>query len=950
MTLSVGPSNTAKVHVDKARLTVNYTGPTDMVYGTNPAKPTVTGFVPGDVQDWSPWLTTTGSPTPGDVGKSFDPRWKNYVPAGTYDFSVQLSDALAQNYEVTGKLPGLSVARRAIGGAAAGTSFVYTDFNGLYAWQALTGTLSGMMPGDDLTVKQVYADGKGNAVQPNLYSDAGTYQVRLADLGGASAANYVLDPALVRTAAVVIRPMPLDLHLPDTQTTTYGTSPVFAVAGTYPKDAVTYQISGAGLPGKALTEQEQSISNGFTRALVLDQLVDAGQYTYNITLGGAKPGNYVLTGATGGTWVIKPKTLTWTVSAGSGQYGYYKDCDGFSCTSLVPGVDIGKPVYNGVIPGDDVRGTVELLDLKGAPMTVDAKTPVGKYFEVVSGLTGAQAKNYTLATSGNMPGTLTINPLYLRYATASSVVIEGQGQIGDAGKATLQTIGGVPLPNGETMPGAVVAIYAPYPANGYAQLGTQMGEGRYYYEAIGLTGPNAGNYRLLPVQNAGRYNIPVSQNDIGVLDVYKDSRFGLPFVAAKDLPALPVVTPPDPSNFSETYQAGGAQFAEQPGGSGFKRTTGEENKPTPDYDRPVTGSGSVFETHVGPNGVGAAAGGAAETDLASGTVDVNAQASGVATALASFGVSGVTVSATADGHVDITISSGPVEASAGAQAETGVQMKVGRTGVKIEADATAGAYASGGVQGGLGGGLDGNVNLTSGTFAYATTSYNYGVTNGVLTMTTGAHAGVGASTGVSGGFSGEAGAVQGGATVYSPGSVGGNFTVGAGYSNGVIEVSLDLGAQLGIGGLELKLNFGVDVGKVGAVFSDLFHGGGPSIYERQRDADSHALRLANDPAARFAYLSGNADWNHDGDGSRANAVFLQQYTDMLKATAKMVTDEQNWQKTFVNLLQTDPAKAVEFSREKPDFTGQYQDVRMQASRLGVRMRVEDGQLVYANIP
>ena len=57
-------------------------------------------------------------PTPGDVGKSFDPRWKNHVPAGTYDFSVQLSDALAQNYEVPAKLPGLTVTPRASGGTA----------------------------------------------------------------------------------------------------------------------------------------------------------------------------------------------------------------------------------------------------------------------------------------------------------------------------------------------------------------------------------------------------------------------------------------------------------------------------------------------------------------------------------------------------------------------------------------------------------------------------------------------------------------------------------------------------------------------------------------------------------------------------------------------------------------------------------------------------------------
>ena len=64
----------------------------------------------------------------------------------------------------------------------------------------------------------------------------------------------------------------------------------------------------------------------------------------------------------------------------------------------------------------------------------------------------------------------------------------------------------------------------------------------------------------------------------------------------------------------------------------------------------------------------------------------------------------------------------------------------------------------------------------------------------------------------------------------------------------------------------------------------------------------------------------------------------------------MVTDQQNWQRTFIDLLKTDPAKAVEFSRDKPDFRRQFYDVQRQASNLGVRMRVDDGQLVYANIP
>jgi len=952
MTLSVPASNVAKVQVDKKVLTVSYGGPTDMVYGSNPTRATVLGFVAGDAAEWADMLFTTSSPVPGDVGKSFNLGSKNYTPAGTYNYNIQLSDENAKNYEVPAKLATVRIAQRAVGATALGTSFEYTDTNGVNAWSALAGTVSGTLPGESLTAKQAYFDSKGSQVQPNLYTDAGTYQARVTELSGATASNYYLDPALLKTADVVVKPIPLNLFLPATQTSIYGSSPVFAIARNYMKDDVSYVISGVGLPSKALAEEVPAIKNGFTRNLLMDQLVDVGEYTYNIQLAGAKAGNYVLTGGTSGTWIIKPKTLTWTVAPGSGQYGNYKDCDGFSCTSLVSGVDIGKPVYNGVIAGDDVSGNVAVLDLKGAPMTVDAKTPVGKYFEVVTGLTGAQAKNYTLATSGNLPGTLTINPLYLRYSTTSSVYIEGQGQIGDQGKATLQTIGGVALPNGETMPEAVTAIYVPYPANGYAPLGTQMGEGRYYYEVIQLTGQYAGNYRLLPVQNGGRNNIPVSLNDIGVLDVYKDTRFGLPFVPAKDLPPVAGAYTPfvDVQLNSQTEQTGGAQLADQRSGFGVTRTTGEENKPTPDFERTVTGNGTVIETNVGPTGANATVGGATGADLVSGAVSVDTQASGVVTALASYGVTGVTVSASAEGHVDISISSGPVDASVGAQGEAGAEMKIGRTGVKITADATVGAYASGGASGGLGAGLDGNVNLTTGTFAYATTSYQYGITNGVLTMTTGAHAGVGASTGVSGGFSGEGASIAGGATVYSPGVVGGNFTIGAGYSNGVISVNLDLGAQIGIGGLELKLNFGVDVGKVGDLLSDMFHGGGPDIYQRQRDADGQALSMKNDPAARFAYLNGNSDWNHDNDGSRDNAVFLQKYKDMLNATTQMVTDQQNWQKQFVNLLQTDPAKAVEFSRNKPDFRSQYYNVQSEAARLGVKLRVDDGQLNYANIP
>ena len=61
------------------------------------------------------------------------------------------------------------------------------------------------------------------------------------------------------------------------------------------------------------------------------------------------------------------------------------------------------------------------------------------------------------------------------------------------------------------------------------------------------------------------------------------------------------------------------------------------------------------------------------------------------------------------------------------------------------------ASANAGVSGNLGGGVSGNVDVTTGTFAYAQTNYRYGLVGGVLAMTQGGMAGVGSSLGANGG-------------------------------------------------------------------------------------------------------------------------------------------------------------------------------------------------------
>ncbi|WP_426336205.1 filamentous hemagglutinin N-terminal domain-containing protein [Pseudoduganella sp. R-31] len=931
--ISVGPSSSeARFQVDKRSLDVSFGGPYDMVYGSNPGRATVTGWIAGDVPNWWNMFTTLASPTPGAVGRTFD-VWNSggtagpgdRIDAGTYRSTVGLPADLARNYTLSKTDIGtIRIAQRQVSAIGAGTSVEYGDINGTFWLDRLAPTFSGVLSGEALAGKQSYYDASGKEVAYGRQTDAGTYQARvtsLQGLGRTNANNYVIDNVSSVAGKLVITPHAIALNAPEQANTVYGTSALFGNANDvlFRSDDVSFMLSGAGLTTQALTPGSASDRN-----LYLDQRVNVGDYNYQIQLTGAKAGNYVLTGRSSGKLSVAPKALNWTVSAGTGQYGFYKDCDGMSCSQLVQGVDLGKPVYPGALAGDQLDGKVIVLDLQGKPMTVDARTPVGTYFQVVTELTGASAKNYTLATSGNLPGTLTIKPLWLRYSTGSSVnVLDSYGEIGEHGTIKLETIGGVPMPNGESVD-AITAIYVPQ-LNGMVPLDTVLPQGRYYYEAAGLVGANAGNYRLMPVAH-GRFGVPSGVNTIGTYDVYSNASFGLNLVESRNLP----VRPPSATIIDRDQ-------------TDLEKTWGEQNAPAPNPGRLVDGDGTVTDTELGPNRAGATVGAGTSADLGtSNGVSADAEASGVVTALASFGVTGVKLSTSAEGHVDITISSGPMDLTAGAQGAAEANLRLGRTGVTIGADATVGVYANAGVSGNLGGGVSGNVDVTTGTFAYAQTNYRYGLVGGVLTMTQGGMAGVGSSLGANGGLQYGLGSVGGGATLYTPGIVGGNISIGAGYSDGVINLSMDIGAAIGIGGIEFKFNLGIDVGAVASGFAPTV-----SNTERQPGLDQHGLSLKDDPAARYAYLSQNPEWNYGNRGSSDNNMFMYRYGELLKSTGQMVKNQQEWQSKMVDLLKTDPAKAVEFSRNKPDFWQQQFDVKYEAAKMGVTLKVVDGELKYA---
>ena len=195
-----------------------------------------------------------------------------------------------------------------------------------------------------------------------------------------------------------------------------------------------------------------------------------------------------------------------------------------------------------MLPGDSVQGTVGLIDFKGESGTITGATPVGQYFEVVTGLTGASARNYKLASSGSLPGILEITPVWLSYTTASGVFLPETGFVGTPGIPTLRAGGTGGLLNGDDVT-ALVRAAAPDGATVTDFSTLQVGRYRFFVDS--LTGPDASNYRIRPnftVADSG----PYATNDPGTLDVFASGRLGLGLAGPVTTPVPASIAPPAP--------------------------------------------------------------------------------------------------------------------------------------------------------------------------------------------------------------------------------------------------------------------------------------------------------------------------------------------------------------------------------------------------------------------
>lgn len=974
-TVSVGANRNATVQITPRYLPSRYSGPTSLVYGEAPGviELDVSGVLARDIVDWVPRAAVNSWVGNAEPGLQL-PTTGTRLPVGSYRHFMSLFGPEAGNYYTDASAATLTVTPRVVTAVAAGATTTYGTRATLGQ-----GILTGVLSGETINAVPTYRDSAGNVIAYSDRTSAGSYTVDVTGLQGApgfNARNYRLDTAASSGATLVVQPKTIDLALAASQTRVYGTSPVLGSrSGVLSGDEVAFTM--AGETGGLLSSLESGV-------LFLDRKVDVGNYNYNVQLSGAAAGNYRLVNNSG-AFSVTPKPLLWTVSAAGGQYGNYQECE---CTNPASGVVLGNAVFQGVLPGDDIRGSVRLLDLAGAPVTIDSRSPVGSYFQVVDGISGASVRNYTLSSSGNLPGIFNLGPLGISWAVSSGIIMAGYGVAGTPGVATLRG-----LLNGDVAAGVVSMIDSSFrPVSDMANLRP----GRFYFRVTAIGGPNGGNYRPLSStydfwNNASGWSGP---NEVGTLDVFADTTLGQSFTRPQALPVPPPVSPPPAAvTPGPTLSAGASgepvNSSTNPVGSpegGVRDDTGiiprlnvggvnldperlldlsitvpvvsrgdDEDPMTLERQNPGTGADAGIS--VGANGVRAEAEASAEagTSVTVGGATISTQAEVLTSAMAKFGVTGVTLEASVEGHVDVMLNYGPGYVTFGAHGAANASAKIGASGVVVEADASAATYVGGGAAGAVGG--VGNVrgDATVGAYATVNADYKYGMIDGVLTMHTGSHVGVGVQAGVSGGISGGMGTVQGGATVMSPGTIGASFNFSAGYSNGTINFGLDIGAAIGIGGIELKLNIGINIGAVADVFSGLGRRT-PDAFARASNERAEITRLSQgrDQKKLLEYLSTHSDWSKFGSDDKTFEMdkyktLLADYSYMVANAERTLKNVEAYQTQVLSLMHTDPQAAVELVRnQQTAIARMQQNVRLDAYKVGLRPVVRNYQLTFEN--
>ena len=247
-------------------------------------------------------------------------------------------------------------------------------------------TASGLFNGD--SVSTATFSSLGTLATANV----GSYGIGVANAQGTGLANYSITYA---PGTLVVNQAPLVIAAASASKT-YGT--FLGFNGT--------DFSTTGLANSDTVDSVVVSSSGSGAT------ANAGNHSVLATAAsGTGLGNYSISYLPG-TLLVNPKQLTY--QAGSGSYTY-----GNSPASM-------SASLSGLMPWDQgvVQGTVGAQASGGSAFAPVAKTDAGTYATLVTGLSSqgnpAAAGNYSLASSGNTNGTLTIAQRNLNYTLANT--------------------------------------------------------------------------------------------------------------------------------------------------------------------------------------------------------------------------------------------------------------------------------------------------------------------------------------------------------------------------------------------------------------------------------------------------------------------------------------------------------------------------------------------------
>jgi filamentous hemagglutinin family protein len=308
----------------------------------------------------------------GSGAVSIDSR----VSAGSYSATlIALTGADASNYSIaTAAANGetLTVHTRQISASIA------QQFSTYGSVATPSATPNGVLSGDSVTVSVAASQG-GNGVTLATRTGVGDYTLTTTGLGGASASNYSLSGSASGT--LTIQQRSLDYVLTNLNAIYGAPAPTASFGGVVSGDSVSATI-GATLNHIGVT---------------LDQHAQVGNYIVFATgLSGTDAANYQLGNGSSATLVISPRPLTYSGGNSGWEFGSFSN-------------NLAGASFTGVIAGDQVSAFMG-ASVGGATITPDRFTHAGSYAIVPTSLTGAQAANYSVASSGNTPGTLTITP------------------------------------------------------------------------------------------------------------------------------------------------------------------------------------------------------------------------------------------------------------------------------------------------------------------------------------------------------------------------------------------------------------------------------------------------------------------------------------------------------------------------------------------------------------